>query len=577
MIKYFQNKSFFIFFLIIIFFLLYNRYVWSEISQWQVDEASNMWIALTKSFKNITVGLISSKGLPNPNGMVILGKFLSYFPSLLYVSFFISFTQLFLISIFSYLIFKIEKNIFVFISVFLSLSISIALSSTSAHFSNQWMLVHVNLVFMIIVISYILKPTIDRILLIFFPIILAPSIYLAGLANAVSFLICGLLLFFWKKPEFKKKKFYFTLFALFIFIALSIYFTWVPYFQEIVNKKIIISSSDNSYIEKIKSTFLVIFKFPYWLTRYGAGELSGTFNHNGFESVSYPFWSIFRLSSEGWSWYKKFGSIISSQSIFWLRFSSTILVLQSFFSLIVFFFLVYKKNKKPDQLSKSQVKYINIVSIILLYVLINLIVADVLGSPKWIDGQRLDQQIQFLPCLIFFWFLVPLVINFEKKNKIKVLFIFVFICFFIGNVISFYRVSHDHVNYNGNIITESDVPLIQKQEALKYIADDWNKNLKNKTIYLYYYFPHYRWNWIEKFSAKLSLYYPNVFTLGREYDYDLLKIYNFQNGFNMENSKNVLNSNYIITYNFVKVNIEDKYFEDEKIINRLKVIKLKKQ
>ena len=96
----FKNKSLLIFFLILIF-SLYDRTLWSNISQWQVDEASTMWISLKYPFFEIPVGLISSENIPNPNGMIYFSKLLNKFPSLWLSSYFLS---LFLVA-------KLYKNI----------------------------------------------------------------------------------------------------------------------------------------------------------------------------------------------------------------------------------------------------------------------------------------------------------------------------------------------------------------------------------------------------------------------------------------------------------------------------------
>ena len=89
------NKKFFILLLLILAYSIYDRFLWSNIAQWHSDQATHMWIGLTQTIDNISVGLISSVGLPNPNGMVFLAKVLTYLPSLWSVSFVISLIQLF--------------------------------------------------------------------------------------------------------------------------------------------------------------------------------------------------------------------------------------------------------------------------------------------------------------------------------------------------------------------------------------------------------------------------------------------------------------------------------------------------
>src|SRR5215471_14970023 len=85
-----------IFFVIIVFcavLILNDRYYWAQIAQWREDQATNLWLGYTVKIGHMPVGLISSKDIPNPNGMLLLGSFLSFLPSLLSISFFLSLAQ----------------------------------------------------------------------------------------------------------------------------------------------------------------------------------------------------------------------------------------------------------------------------------------------------------------------------------------------------------------------------------------------------------------------------------------------------------------------------------------------------
>ena len=88
------SKKYFILIILILIYSAYDRVLWSNISQWHTDQATQMWIGLTQTIENISVGLISSIGLPNPNGMIFIAKALNLLPSLWSVSFIISIAQL---------------------------------------------------------------------------------------------------------------------------------------------------------------------------------------------------------------------------------------------------------------------------------------------------------------------------------------------------------------------------------------------------------------------------------------------------------------------------------------------------
>ena len=51
-------------------------------------------------------------------------------------------------------------------------------------------------------------------------------------------------------------------------------------------------------INKFKKIFSIIISYPYWSIFYAAGDITGTFKHNGFDTISSPFWSIFNYDQQ---------------------------------------------------------------------------------------------------------------------------------------------------------------------------------------------------------------------------------------------------------------------------------------
>ncbi len=118
------------------------------------------------------------------------------------------------------------------------------------------------------------------------------------------------------------------------------------------------------------------------------------------------------------------------------------------------------------------------------------------------------------------------------------------------------------------------MPLIQKEKAIDFIASDWKLKSSDKYIPVFYYFNERRWSTVNKFGEKLSKYYPNIYTLGREYDYELLRshgLFNTQEGIQHRNFKNI---RYIISYNSIPIRIRKSLISEIKIIGQLKIIKL---
>ena len=112
------------------------------------------------------------------------------------------------------------------------------------------------------------------------------------------------------------------------------------------------------------------------------------------------------------------------------------------------------------------------------------------------------------------------------------------------------------------------------KEAIKFIANDWKLKSNSKSIPVAYFFNDRRWSEVNKFGEKLSKYYPNISTLGREYDYELLRshgLFNTQEGIQHRNFKNI---RYIISYNSIPIRIRKSLISEIKIIGQLKIIKL---
>ncbi len=571
------NKKFFILLLLILAYSIYDRFLWSNIAQWHSDQATHMWIGLTQKIDNISVGLISSVGLPNPNGMVFIAKALTYLPSLWSVSFVISLIQLFLIIILGLVLFKKNKNLFFLFII--PIIFCVALRSSSVQFVNQWILVSVNLFYFILIALYLNKPSPLRFIFLLIPMLIAPSIYLAGLANSLAFFLCSLLALYFHPLPKNLKIWIFPMILGIFFLFLSLKFTWLPYYYEININDIILSNNIDIW-ERISLTINAAIKFPYWSIIHGAGNISGSFVHNGYDSVTFPFWSITHYNNEAVEAYKILNGPLSNNAVFGLRLTSLILILQAILSTLLitlvplFNFAKYRSFKNIIK-NEKKIEF-EFLMITIIFIFTVLVFATFLGAPDWINGKRLDHQVQFLPFLIIIWFVIPWIIKLPKflNKSLNNFFIFLFFSYILLSILTGYQISKDYNKYNGTMITEADVPLIQKKEAIKFIANDWKLKSDSKSIPVAYFFNDRRWSEVNKFGEKLSKYYPNISTLGREYDYELLRshgLFNTQEGIQHRNFKNI---RYIICYNSIPIRIKKSLISEIKIIGQLKIIKL---
>jgi hypothetical protein len=559
------------FFFLIIIYSFYDRVLWSNISQWQVDEATTMWLGLNYSLSNLPVGLISSQGIPNPNGMMYLSKFLSQMPTLWSSSYILSLIQLSLILILGFVLSKENKNYFLLI--ILPLILCLSLRSISPHMSNQWVLTLVNLLFFILIAIYINKPSISRLVLFSIPILIAPSIYLSGLSNSFAYMICVIFIFFIYPAKFSLSELYKSILFLIIVISIFCYFVWLPYFEIILLKEINLFNKSIEF-NRMERIFDTILNFPYWSIFYAGGDISGTFKHNGLDTIISPFWSIFHFDEEKRQILKTlYDGPLSINSINLLKLNSLILVLQAFISSVIIFCIIFLK--KIFKIKHKKITYFLIT--VYLFIFAIPVIGSVLGSPNWVKGDRLDMQVHLLPFFILVWFLVPWTFEVSTKfDKYFRIFSIIILTVYAGiNLVSGLLVYHDHLKYSGKILSDADIPLIQKKKVVDFISKDWKKNNDNEIIQVGYYFTDKRYNWIDRFGEKYFGYYPNVYTRGREFDYIFLKSYGLKNSQEGIQHRSKLNNQYIITYNGSKLAINEKDISINKKIGRLRILKLK--
>lgn len=91
-----DNKKIF-FYILLIIFLGFYRYFWSLTPSWQVVGVSRLYFLDLLNLFEAKIGLLSSKNIPMPNGMIFLAYLLKPINNLIIISFVISIIQLFLI------------------------------------------------------------------------------------------------------------------------------------------------------------------------------------------------------------------------------------------------------------------------------------------------------------------------------------------------------------------------------------------------------------------------------------------------------------------------------------------------
>ena len=370
------------FFYIAIFFLLcIYRYFWSLTPSWQVVGVSTLYVADLLNIFEAKVGLLSSKNIPMPNGMIFLAYMLKPINNLITISFIISMIQVFLI----YLLVRetrfknIEKLI-----IFIALSTSSYISNISVHFLNQWIVINFSILFFYLFLKFERTKKLNTLGMLYAVSVIPPSIYLGGIVTSL-FMISATLFITIKnkdilqvnKREFRKRAYLVSFFYILYFI-----FTWVPYITsvDLAVFNSLETPNENKLFSFVRNSSL----FPFF------------------------FLDVF---TEEKSFYIRFlePAVISDSlqllKVFYIKLHETII------NYLIFLIFIFVKNKKLNQIKRIEI------ILPFLFIFIFTIITPLFGGNNFYIFNRMDQ---FSEMYIYFLIIVFSVLFSFKKDSFKI-------------------------------------------------------------------------------------------------------------------------------------------------------------
>ena len=521
----------FILFIFLGLIILVDRAAWASISQWHNDQSINIWLGYTQSLLNMPVGLMSTYRIPNPNGMLIIGFFLSRLPDLWFISTFLGCAQAGLIIWINWINFKTSLKLGLVATI--PLLFSVILRFTAVEFWNQYFMTFVNLLFLLWAVRYLSRPTVLKIPPLVGLICFAPAIYLAGIVNAITMLLMGAGLFFSRQPADIKQNGLKTLLFSLAILLLSVEITWLPYFRavdfsQILNVDLAAHSSGS---QLALSIFISIFFFSLYTALQWAYV---TFLNTTLELYNQP-------------------AQLFIQFTIWLGVAQGILALASIG-------MGLRNNWRA--LLGGNITLINrdaarIVILSAVFILLSYTISPILGGATWAESERFDQTIQFLPLFMLVCFPAPFIFQFPDtlKNIIQKLAFGLATVYVIANLAAGVFMVQSLLDYRGSTLSWSnmDAPLIQKMQAVDYIAADW-KTISNETkIPVDYQLEGGIWSYISTLGSQYHTWYPAPMTYGRSFDFDLLRRYGLTNSQEGRQPRSFGTGRYLVTYAFEPV------------------------
>ena len=512
--------------------IIVDRYYWAQISQWREDQATNLWLGYTAGLGHIPVGLISSRYIPNPNGMLLLGALLSRLPSLLSVSLFLGLAQVLLLLLVGWKA-SVGSWQYFALAAFPALS-SVILRSSSVEFWNQYMITLVNIFFLFWALRYLEKPSLWNFPPIAALILIAPSLYLAGVVNAIVMILLTLGSVLYKRPDWKQV--WSVVGVIAAILAVSYLVTWRPYFQSV-------SLGQLSDINKNQLGPVAAFK-AFWESLFGF-PIYGTFQWADQE----VFAKAFKHADD---------AILTQPTKVLLRLVGRAYLLQAIFAFGAAFYTFFLTLKEGVSNSGSRplvhVPAIRLVILSILFISLSFTISFIMGGSNWLDGERPDQIVQFLPMFLFFIFLLPVMIKLGGRadKVITGISYFLLALFVTVNLLCGFMIVRDHFQYRGNILTEADVSLTDKEQAIQYIAEDWSHVSSSHTIPVDYDIDRGVWENVSSTEPALRLdeWYSASLTEGRGFDYQLLRSYGLKNEQEGVQLRTFGNGRYLLTYAF---------------------------
>jgi hypothetical protein len=248
-------------------------------------------------------------------------------------------------------------------------------------------------------------------------------------------------------------------------------------------------------------------------------------------------------------------SILSSPTQILLQMTDHVYLLQVIFAFTTFLYMLwvaFSQRRSPKNSGlHTNVSLVQVVALSGSFIVLSYAFSAWLGGADWLHDQRPDQTVQFLPMSLLFIFLLPISItrNGKVEELIKSISNLLLGVFVTVNLLCGFMIIRDHLQYRGSILTEADVPLVNKMQVVDFIASDW-KNHSSSNVIPVDYDLEGRWGWIPKFGLKLEKWYPAPMTQGRSFDYELLRRYGLTNQQEGIQLRTFGNGRYLVTYAF---------------------------
>lgn len=493
--------------------LTIERFYWPLVASWREDEATVIWIGRHFAVTDFTVGIVSSTGLPNPNGLLWIGKLVSYAPDLYFSGLFLQ--LLHLGALFGLcLVLARGVSLAAGLGLFGSIGCLLAYRTSCSEPFSQWLMLPTTLACTCLFLLCVKKPSFKLLFGLLALLWLPPALYIAGLLNSLVFVlalgVCTI------DAQFRRDLFASELkrplLAFGIWSAAQLLLVWKPYFS-LVSLEDLRAVSATPLSTRLQNAALELVRAPWWLWEHALRA--------GFEPSLYID-----------------GRIVSSPAFTALGHGAQWL----FRALIVLGVGVGVSAriwKKPALWPWIYWP--------LALLLMALVLSPLLGGPCLSQGERPDIGFQFL-CLV----LIPTTISLstaEVPKPARFAILGLSLSFGAAQMLAGPISLKAHLEYTGAALSGADVPLNQKMAVIDAIVAEAKQRNIGPKIPIHY-AVHGIWKWIRRFKPKVLVPYGSPYTVGRAFDYDLERRYGIQNALQVKRGRKPPRSGFWVNYAF---------------------------
>jgi hypothetical protein len=463
------------------------------------------------------VGLLSSKYVPNPNGMPLVSSWLSLLPSLFWVSLTCSLAQASAVLWASHELARGAR--WVQLSLALPPLACVFLRAASVELWNQWLFIGINAALVALIARELRKHHPLHFVLIAWLSLLSPTLYLMGVLNGLLFAaaLVGLVVHQHRRIDWRRPTTHVCLALIVLGLGLSVWLTWRPYLHTLPLEKLTELQSA-PLEERMQTAWTAVEQTEEWIFKVHPRDLAAIWQSHGVIN----------------------GPEVQRHAELTTRIFSAQLWVAGLALLVTFGSALWHR-RLPLRLTP-------------LWLLAGVVAAyagsPLLGGFPWHAGERADQSLTFLVWLFWAAFSVPLLGR--ALGPLRGLVTFASVCCALAytGVAAYcgFSAAWAHYIYRGTIVSVADVPLVHKEDALAFIAADWRAHGHGDRVPLHYDMVG-EWSWIPSHGELMLKYLPEpVFTVGRALDWELLRRYQLRNAHEGEQKRAFQGDRYVMTY-----------------------------